>query len=145
MKKIIIPFISLLLFVSCSQIVKNLDANYQEKTERNSKEITINGFANTTRSIIEGTAVPFDNAIGLFTNFHSDDASVDFSLYNKNNIYGYDSEKGTWRSITPTTDQSDSSSLLKPNCNYWEGGYSTRLILSLLNIGLLVTASIWIM
>lgn len=121
MKKTIIPFMALLLFVSCSQMVKDIDANYQEKPERNSNEITINGFANPTRSIIEGTTVPFDNAIGLFTNFHSDDASVDFSLYNKNNIYGYDSEKGMWRSITPIADKSETPSLLNPNCNHWGG------------------------
>ena len=86
-----------LLFVAMSAASCLQVTEYYDETFPSFEELRLFTTANQTKAIAESSTVPTDNVITMFTNFHSErDAS--YSGYNVMNLFGYDSERGVWRS-----------------------------------------------
>lgn len=89
--KIAILLFSAMSVTSCLQV-----SEYYDETLPSFEELRLFTSANQTKAIAESSSVPTDNAITMFTNFHSEFNSS-YSGYNVLKLFGYDSEKGVWR------------------------------------------------
>lgn len=90
--KIVVLLLAAMSVTSCLQV-----SEYYDETFPSFEELRLFTSANQTKAIAEGSTVPTDNVITMFTNFHSE-GTTSYSEYNVLKLFGYDSGKGVWRS-----------------------------------------------